>query len=110
MAELRITWADLLKRRACVEAKPFFDRAVANQGHGEPDVLIFPNGWGEQNVKNCMALPGGAYWLHFLEALELVPVIESKCKIFPRELVPLRKALAIKLERKRQEAVNAIRP
>jgi hypothetical protein len=101
---LRITWADCVKAGACIDALPIFQRAVADQGHGEFNTLILPQGWQETHVRKCLSYPGGAWWLHFLESKDLVPVVESDAKVFPHELAAQRRAIRIR------EARRALRP
>lgn len=100
---LRITWQDCIRKGACVDALPIFEQAVKDQGHGEPGVLILPDGWQEEHVKKCLSYPTGAWCLHFLELKGLVPVVESKDKRFPAALAGQRKVIA------EREARRAIR-
>lgn len=111
MAELRITWAELLRAGACVEALPAYQKAAKE--HGDGVSIILPNGWTESHVRICMKLPGGAFWLSFLEQKEIVPVIESSAKKYPRVLEAQRKTLveriAKRVEAARKAAANANR-
>ena len=108
MSELRITWNDLLRAGACVDALPAFEKAVAEQGHGEPGVVIISDGWKKEHVDKCLGLPGGAMWLHFLERKEIVPIVESEKKRFPRALAGHRTALIARMAKRVEEAKRAI--
>ena len=102
MTALRITWAELLRAGACVEALPIFQKAA--EDHGDGIDIVLEDGWQEEHVRACMKLPGGAFWLHFLEKKEFVPIVESAAKKFPRVLAAQRLALVARMAARITEA------